>query len=157
MSQTNSPLSAIQDFDDSKENDEDCHRVLGVHWNKSADRLFNKKPAKFNNNGNSYSIKKLLSLIACLFDPLGIIAPLVITLKIILQDVWKEGLAWDDPLPREKRILIQKWIDKYQSAPPIELPRGINPKPSANELHELHIISYASQLAYGAVAYIFRK
>ena len=146
--------SAIQDLDDSKENDENCHRVLGVHWNKSVDRLFHKKPSKFDNNGNSYSIRKLLSIIACLFDPLGIIAPLVITLKIILQDVWKEGLAWDDPLPLEKRILIQKWIDKYQSAPPIELPRCINPKSSANELHELHIFSDASQLAYGAVAYI---
>ena len=34
--------SAIQDFDDSDENDKNCHRVLGVHWNKSADRLFHK-------------------------------------------------------------------------------------------------------------------
>ncbi|XP_075255279.1 uncharacterized protein LOC142348000 [Convolutriloba macropyga] len=149
-----SQRSAIQEFDDSNENDENCHRVLGVHWNKSADRLFHKKPSKFDNNGNSYSIRKLLSLIACLFDPLGIIAPLVITLKILLQDVWKEGLAWDDPLPLEKRILIQKWIDKYQSAPPIDFPRCINPKSTANELHELHIFSDASQLAYGAVAYI---
>ena len=57
-------------------------------------------------------------------------------------------------MPLEKRILIQKWIDKYQSAPPIELPRCINPKSSAIELHELHIFSDASQLAYGAVAYI---
>ena len=34
--------SAIQDLDDSKENNENFHRVLGVHWNKSADRLFHK-------------------------------------------------------------------------------------------------------------------
>ena len=98
--------------------------------------------------------KTQLCLIACLFDPLGIIPTQVITLKIILQDVWKEGLAWDDPLPLEKRILVQKWIDKYQSAPPIELPRCINPKLTANKLHELHIFSDASQLAYGSVAYI---
>ena len=104
--------SAIQDLNDRKENNEKCHRVLGVHWKKSADRLSQKKPSEFDNNGNNYSIRKLLSLIACLFDPLGIIAPLVITLKINLQDVWKEGLAWDDPLPLEERILIQKWIDK---------------------------------------------
>ena len=50
--------------------------------------------------------------------------------------------------------MIHNWIDKYQSAPPIELPRCINPKSSANELHELHIFSDASQLAYEAVAYI---
>ena len=57
-------------------------------------------------------------------------------------------------MPLETRILIQKLIDKYQSAPPIELPRCINPKSSANELHELHIFSDASQLAHGTVAYI---
>ena len=45
--------SAIQDFEDSKENDEDCYRVLGVHWNKSADRLFHKKPSKFDIKGNT--------------------------------------------------------------------------------------------------------
>ena len=146
--------SAIQDFDDSKENDENCHRVLGVHWNKSTDRLFHKKPLKFDNNGNSYSIRKLLSLIACLCDPLGTRAPLVITLKIILQDVWKEGLAWNDPVPLEKRNSIQKWIDKYQSAPLIDFPCCINPKSSANELHELHILRDPSHLAYGAVAFI---
>ena len=80
----------MQNLDDSKQNDDHCHHVLGVNWNNSADRFFHKKTAKFDNNGNSYSIRKLLSLIACLFDPLGIIAPLVITLKIILQDVWKK-------------------------------------------------------------------
>ena len=37
--------STIQDFDESKENKEGCHRVLGVHWNKSADMLSHKKPA----------------------------------------------------------------------------------------------------------------
>ena len=34
--------SAIQDLDESKENNENFHRVLGVHWNRSADRLFHK-------------------------------------------------------------------------------------------------------------------
>ena len=80
--------------------------------------------------------------------------PLVITLKIILQDVWKEGLAWDDPLPFEKRKMIQKWIDKYQSAPPNELPHFIKSPSSVDKQHGLHIFSDASQLAYGAVVYI---
>ena len=79
---------------------------------------------------------KLLSLIACLFDPIGIIAPLIITLKVILQDVWKEGLAWDDPLPFEKGKTVQIWVDKYQSAPHIELPCCINPPSSVDKRHE---------------------
>ena len=111
----------------SKQNDEHCHCLLGVLWNKSTGILFYKIPAKFENNGDNYSIRKLLSLIAFLFDPLGIISPLIITFKIILKDVWKEGLAWDDSLPFEKQKMIRIRIDEYQSALPIELPRCINP------------------------------
>ena len=125
-----------------------------MHWNKSTDIVFNKIPAKFDDNGDSYSIRRLLSLISCLFDPLGIIAPPIITLKLILQDVWKDRLAWEDTLPFEKRKMIQIFIDKYKSAPPIVLPRCINPALSVNKQHEIHIFSEASQLAYGAVAYI---
>ena len=65
------------------------------------------------------------SLIACLFDPLGIIAPVIITLKIILQEIWKEGLAWDDRLPKEKRKSIQTWLDNYMCYNPIEIPRSL--------------------------------
>ena len=89
--------SAIQDFYDSKKK----RRRLSSCTRSSLEKVCwqiipQKKTSKFDNNGNSYSIRKILSLIACIFDPLGIIAPLIITLKIILQDVSKEGLAWDD-------------------------------------------------------------
>ena len=115
--------TAIYNVNDGDENSEDCHRVLGVQLNKSTDKFFHQKPSKFDTNADNYTVRKLLSLIACLFDPLGIIAPVIITLKIILQEIWKEGLAWDDRLPKEKRKSIQTWIDNYLCSPPIEVPR----------------------------------
>ena len=38
------------------------------------------------------------------FDPLGWLAPVVITFKMWIQRVWLEGKDWNDPLPQ---ILIQ--------------------------------------------------
>ena len=105
--------TAIDIVSDGEENSEDCHRVLGVQWNKSTDKFFHQKPSKFETNAENYTVRKLLSLIACLFDPRGIIAPVIITLKIILQEIWKEVLAWDDSLPKEKIKSIQTWIDNY--------------------------------------------
>ncbi|XP_018494531.1 uncharacterized protein LOC108864078 [Galendromus occidentalis] len=42
--------------------------------------------------------RKLLRALAQVFDPLGIISPIVINSKIIFQDLWKEKIGWDDPL-----------------------------------------------------------
>ena len=114
---------AIYNVSDSDENSEDCHRLIVVQWNKSTDRFFHQKPSKSDTNTENYTVRKLLSLIACLFDPLGIIAPVIITLKIILQQILKEGLAWDDRLPNEKSKSIQTWLDNYMCSNPIEIPR----------------------------------
>ena len=145
--------TAIDNVSDGEESSEDCHRVLGVQWNKSTDKFFHQKPSKFETNAENYTVRKLLSLIACLFDPLGIIAPVIITLKTVLQEIWKEGLAWDDSLPKEKIKSIQTWIDNYMCSRPIEIPRCLTLDVATRKAYELHVFTDASQLAYGAVAY----
>ena len=136
--------TAIDNVSDGEEKREDCHRVLGVQWNKSTDKFFHQKPSKFETNAENYTVQKLLSLIACLFDPLGIIAPVIITLKIILQEIWKEGLAWDDSLPKEKIKSIQTWIDNYMCSPPIEIPRCLTVDVATRKACELHVFTDAS-------------
>ena len=65
------------------DNEKDKHRVLGVTWNTVNDNFFHQKLAKSQEDKTHYTLRKLLSLNACLFDPLGNIAPLLITLKIL--------------------------------------------------------------------------
>ena len=121
------------------DNKKDKHRVLGVMWNTVND---------------TFTLRKLLSLIACLFDPLGIIAPLLITLKIILQDSWKEGLAWDDLLSDEKQKSIKTRIEQYLNVAEISMPRCFVSPNELPPINQLHCFRDASQLAYGAVKYI---
>ena len=92
-------------------------------WNTVNDTFFHQKLAKIQEDKTDYTLRKLLSLIACLFDPLGVIAPLLITLKIILQDTWKEGLAWDDLPSDEKQKAIKTWIEQYLNVPEVAMPR----------------------------------
>jgi len=43
--------------------------------------------------------RKMLSEISKLFDPLGLIGPIITVTKILMQGLWKINLDWDDPLP----------------------------------------------------------
>ncbi|XP_075264245.1 uncharacterized protein LOC142356170 [Convolutriloba macropyga] len=134
-----------------RDNEKDKHRVLGVMWNTVNDTFYHQKLAKVQEDKREYTLRKLLSLIACLFDPLGIIAPLLITLKIILQDTWKERLAWDDLLSDEKQ---KTWIEQYLNVPEISMPRCFVSPNEPSPINQLYCFCDASQLAEGAVIYI---
>lgn len=45
--------------------------------------------------------RDILSEIACLFKPLGLVSPTVVRAKLTLQRLWRLHVQWDDPLPKE--------------------------------------------------------
>ena len=49
--------------------------------------------------GDYYTKRKVLSIISAIFDPLGLLGPVIITTKIFMQQLWKKKFDWDDPLP----------------------------------------------------------
>ena len=72
----------------------------------------------------------VLSNIARIFDPVGWIAPAVITAKILLQSMWLLKIGWDDPLPDN---LVSQWLLWQNDLPhlkEIAIPAGIT---SANQ------------------------
>ena len=124
-------------------------RVLGILWDIQEDKLdtnnFTEK--------KSFTLRQLLSLIASVFDPLGLVAPAVVTLKIILQEVWRTGVSWDENLPITFQKRIQKWLHESSKSDRVSLPRCMQVLPT-NSLTELHVFTDASQLALGTVAYL---
>lgn len=45
--------------------------------------------------------RMILSFVAQLFDPLGLVSPAIVLGKIIMQRIWKLGIGWDESLPLE--------------------------------------------------------
>ena len=77
----------------------DLNSVLGMSWeNKEDVFLF-----KILDTGKAISCTKrsILSIIASLFDPLGLISPYVMYGKILFQNIWRLGLDWDIILPSD--------------------------------------------------------
>ena len=86
-----------EDRDELKE----INRVLGQKWNTRTDCFLMKTLEQFSRNASEYTQKKLFSLVSTIFDPLGILSPLTIRIKMLLQQIWKLGKKWDEPLPAE--------------------------------------------------------
>lgn len=43
-----------------------------------------------------------------IYDPLGFLAPFILPAKILMQQLIKEKLTWDEPVPDK---LAQKWFE----------------------------------------------
>lgn len=143
------------DFRESVANPEVDLKVLGLVWNKDMDYL-KVDVSQLSRSKNVVLTKRtVLSLCGMVFDPLGMLSPFVVRLKILLQTTWERDLQWDDPLPPDIYGAFQLWVEEVSSVPQISLARTYFPNTSAQGA-EIHIFADASPKAYGCVAY-FRK
>jgi len=96
--------------------------------------------------------RTILSIITQIFDPLGLIGPVTIKAKILLQTLWQLKIDWDTPLPETLRIV---WLSYYQQLPSINqiiVSRYTMLSNSSNI--QLHGFCDAFQAAYGVCIYV---
>ncbi|GFW71525.1 uncharacterized protein TNCV_2309601 [Trichonephila clavipes] len=74
-------------------------KTLGVSWKPNLDCFLIKLKVCLN---SSYTKRDVLSSIAKIFDPVGLMAPLISEAKIFLQRLWRSKLEWNDLLPAEE-------------------------------------------------------
>jgi hypothetical protein len=96
--------------------------------------------------------REILSKTAQVFDPLGLVAPVVVKAKIILQQCWSLKIGWDDLLPETIYCAWVKILQELAHLNEIEIPRNII-KSSPVQV-QLHGFGDASQIAYGAAVYL---
>ena len=115
---SNSPeLLSTDDSGDSvpKEIDQ-VVSTLGMSWLPKMD-LFCFKVA-LSPNLPKYTKRSILSETARLFDPMGWIALIMITAKILLQNLWIAEMDWDTELPQD---LQRRWFDFRRSLTSLEI------------------------------------
>nr|CAI5848727.1 unnamed protein product [Callosobruchus analis] len=91
------------------ETDEETHS-LGLLWLSKQDYLTFQ--INFELVDKPSTKRSVLSTITRVFDPPGILAPIVVKAKIILQNIWKLHLGWDESLPLS---LHMEWQNIYNS------------------------------------------
>ena len=140
------------------------HPLLGLVWNPLTDSF--SFSTDFPKLHEPLTKRQVLSLLAKLYDPLGMLSPLTVRSKIFFQGLWsyrslsgsddaiesEKSLNWDDPLPES---LAETWKSLYadlQEVQHIQIPRWINH--NAGSQVELHGFSDASKDAMAAVVYL---
>ena len=79
-------------------------RALGIHWNVEAD-TFN---LVVSGKSQTETRKGVMSSIATIYDPLGLVGPLILPGREINQELCRLKYDWNDRLPDE---LAVKWRD----------------------------------------------
>ncbi|GFY02109.1 uncharacterized protein TNCV_5099701 [Trichonephila clavipes] len=98
---------------------------------------------------------RVLSTIAKIFDPVGLMAPVISKAKIFLQRLWRSKLEWNDLLPAEEYREWQQFLVSLENINNIEIPRRI--LVAFLEVIEIHGFADASERCYGAAVYCKSK
>ena len=134
-------------------------RVLGLRWNPEKDDFtfhvnFHKvNPAVV--DGTRLPTKRdFLKLLMSIFDPLGFLAKFTVKGKILLQDVWRAGIAWDQQLEGHLAEKWKVWLAELDAIRHFSIPRCYSYIGSRAKNIQLHIFCDASESAFCAVAYL---
>ena len=97
----------------------------------------------------------ILSTVSSVYEPLGFIAPFVLPAKILLQDLCRKGLGWDDKIPEEDLKRWENWLEKRLTLEQFCVKRCFKLSNFGTVVScQVHHFSDASQVPYRAVSYL---
>ena len=95
----------------------------------------------------------ILSVVSSVYDHLGMAAPFILPAKLLLQDLCRKGLRWDDEIPSSFLPLLRMWLDGLPKLSQLSVDRCVRPIDFGNVVSRLiHHFCDACQSAYGAVS-----
>ena len=130
-------------------------KVLGIKWNTFTDEFYFSLEELYN-YGKSLpdNRRSVLKFTAKIFDPLGIMSPFIIRLKMFFQVLCTEKLDWDALLQGEKLKTWHSILKELKSLERMAIPRCYFSQSSSITDVQLHAFSDSSEKAYAAVLYM---
>ena len=143
---------------DKKEKVKDCHKVLGMLWSNQSDTFafeFSEIIAKAESE-RVLTKRVVLRIAASFYDPLGLIAPIIVVVKIMFQQLCKDSLQWDDELDQPFQHKRCNFISNLKQVQELSVDRCYAKEFDRQTVPslELHGFGDASNKAYGACIYI---
>ena len=151
-----SVMSAISDDEKSKsgvkeigrEGSAENKKMLGIRWDTKNDVFYFDVPEI----DEQLTRRVMLSQLASVYDPFGILSPIILVGRCILQEL--NSCNWDDEPPIEVKARWLKWMRSLGQLQDFIIPRCVKPMGQHIRETELHLFCDGSSRAYGCVAYI---
>lgn len=123
--------------------------ALGIQWGTVQDVL---KYKTISFDDQKVTKRTILSNIAKLFDPIGLLGPVIVTSKLLMQNLWKCEIGWDDSVPID---IYTNWNDIKSQLHLLDSAQFDRKVIIKNATHiEIHRFCDASEKAYRACIYI---
>jgi hypothetical protein len=125
-------------------------RALGIRWNLNADTLH----FLYKSKETPTSKRGVLSTVASIFDPLGLVSPIILKGRQILQEACREGIDWDEELPPALLGQWKAWLLDLKALSSMQIPRCYFAKAGHPWMKiEFHHFSDANK-GYGECSYL---
>ncbi|XP_055622190.1 uncharacterized protein LOC129765786 [Toxorhynchites rutilus septentrionalis] len=136
-------------------------RVLGIAWDPINDVFSFLAPSKEHCSSNAHEVKRptkriVLSTVMSLFDPMGLLAPVTVLGKMLIQDLWRTGCEWDQPIAGKNYEKWIQWMLLIMDIGEIKIPRSYFGNVHSNDFGsiQLHVFTDAGESAYGCVGFL---
>ncbi|XP_062540788.1 uncharacterized protein LOC134208860 [Armigeres subalbatus] len=135
-------------------------KVLGMWWCTASDTFTYKVSPRISADllqGHIVPTKRqILSTLMMIYDPLGLLANFLMFLKMLLQEIWRSRVDWDDQIKDEQLKKWRKWLQVLPQVEIVSVPRCYRMKTSIGQQNviQLHVFVDASENGYAAVAYL---
>ena len=96
-----------------------------------------------------------MKITSSFFDPLGVLSPVLVQMKVLLQMLCQEKFDWDAPLPEPARREWMRWLQDLQEVQRVLVPRCVYAGLEEEIVScTIHGFGDASEKAYCAAVYL---
>ncbi|XP_032581775.1 uncharacterized protein LOC116802202 [Drosophila sechellia] len=103
-------------------------KILGMRWQVATDDFrfnveYHRVPSSVLSGDRVPTKREYLSLVMSTFDPLGFLCCLMVTAKLLLREIWRQKIQWDEPLPEELSKAFATWRKEMDAVGQFRCPR----------------------------------
>ena len=118
----------LQEADKAYEINDKTHpiKTLILTWHPLEDHFVYASRSEY---VSTITKRTLLCDVSKHFDPIGLIAPVLVVAKVIIQSCWKLDLEWNDAVPHDVSRAYTNWKADMGSLSQLKIPRKVLPTP----------------------------